>query len=231
MLRIDDLHAYYGKSHILRGVSLQVAPGEIVSLVGRNGVGRSTLCKAVMGLVSASGEVSFEDKSIAGRPAYEVALSGIGYVPEDRGVFAGLSVGEHLRLGEKRGERDGRWGFAEVYQRFPRLKEREHTPAEVLSGGEQQMLAMARALMGNPRCILVDEPTEGLAPKIVAEIADLLKQVASEGIGVLLVEQKLGIALGISDRLYVMGGGRIVFDGTPQALKEAPEVRKEWLEV
>ncbi len=231
MLQTNDLHAYYGKSHVLRGVSMHVNAGEIVSLIGRNGVGRSTLCKAVMGLVEPDGEVLFEGKRIDGLPAYEIANRGLGYIPEDRAIFPGLTVAENLQLGIKRGNSNGRWGFEEVYQRFPRLKEREHTPGEVLSGGEQQMLTMARTLMGNPKCVIVDEPTEGLAPKIVQEIADLLQQLAAEGMAVLLVEQKLSIAMRISDRVYVMGDGRIVFDGNPQALREAPEIRKEWLEV
>lgn len=231
MLKLHDVHAYYGKSHVLRGVSMQVGGGEIVSLVGRNGVGRSTLCKAVMGLVDANGQVDFAGASIAGRPPHEIARRGIGYVPEDRGVFAGLTVAEHLRLGRKADGDRHAWDFEQVYRRFPRLKEREHTVAEVLSGGEQQMLAMARALIGNPRCLLVDEPTEGLAPKIVAEIAELLQRIAGEGIAILLVEQKLGIALDISDRLYVMGEGRMVFEGSPAQLKDAPRVRREWLEV
>jgi branched-chain amino acid transport system ATP-binding protein len=231
MLQTRDLHAYYGKSHVLRGVSMHVEAGEIVSLIGRNGVGRSTLCKAVMGLVPPVGEVLFEGKSIAGRHPFQIAHKGLGYVPEDRAIFPGLTVSENLQLGMKRRNQTGRWGFKEVFERFPRLKEREHTPAEVLSGGEQQMLTIARSLMGDPRCIIVDEPTEGLAPKVVQEIATLLQEIAAQGTGVLLVEQKLSIALKISNRLYVMGDGRIVFDGTPAELQQASEVRKEWLEV
>lgn len=232
MLQTQDLHAHYGKSHVLRGVSMNVDAGEIVSLIGRNGVGRSTLCKAVMGLVPPAGEVTLDGQAINGLPPHAIALRGVGYVPEDRAIFPGLTVAENLELGIKRRRgQSGRWGFKEVYQRFPRLKEREHTPAEVLSGGEQQMLTMARTLLGNPRCIIVDEPTEGLAPKVVEEIARLLKEIAAEGMAVLLVEQKLSIAMDISSRVYVMGEGRIVFDGTPQELQSAPEVRKEWLEV
>jgi branched-chain amino acid transport system ATP-binding protein len=231
MLQTRDLHAYYGKSHVLRGVSMHVEAGEIVSLIGRNGVGRSTLCKAVMGLVPPVGEVLFEGKSIAGRHPFQIAHKGLGYVPEDRAIFPGLTVSENLQLGMKRRNQTGRWGFKEVFERFPRLKDREHTPAEVLSGGEQQMLTIARSLMGDPRCIIVDEPTEGLAPKVVQEIATLLQEIAAQGTGVLLVEQKLSIALKISNRLYVMGDGRIVFDGTPAELQQASEVRKEWLEV
>lgn len=233
MLAIRDLNAYYGKSHVLRGVNMEVNAGEIVSLVGRNGVGRSTLCKSVMGLVPPVGDVTFDGQRISGYPPHNICHLGIGYVPEDRAIFPGLTVAENLELGVKRRRASGtgRWGYDEVFERFPRLKERRDTPGEALSGGEQQMLTMARTLMGNPRCIMVDEPTEGLAPRVVAELAELLQELAKGGIAVLLVEQKLSIALNISHRLYVMGDGHIVFDGTPQQLQDAPGVRKEWLEV
>lgn len=231
MLSTHDLHAYYGKSHILRGVSMNVQSGEIVSLLGRNGVGRSTLCKAVMGLVPPVGEVRFKDKPINGLEPHQIAHRGLGYVPEDRAIFPGLSVAENLELGKKKRGQTGRWGYDEIFKRFPRLKERMDFPGEVLSGGEQQMLSMARSLMGDPECIIVDEPTEGLAPKIVEEIAHLLTDIAEAGVGVLLVEQKLSIALKISNRVYLMGEGRMVFEGTPQELQDNAEIRKEWLEV
>lgn len=232
MLKIQDLHAYYGKSHVLRGVDMTVNRGEVVSLLGRNGVGRSTLCKAVMGLVAPKGYVEFDGKQLSGLPPHEIAHSGIGYVPEDRAIFPGLTVLQNLELGmKKKGETGETWTLDAVYEHFPRLKEREHTPAEVLSGGEQQMLSMFRALMGDPQCILVDEPTEGLAPKIVAEVAAILQTMAKQGLAVLLVEQKLSIALDIADRIYIMGEGEIVFEGTPEDLKNNPEIRKEWLEV
>ncbi|MFV8835391.1 ABC transporter ATP-binding protein [Aquisalimonas sp.] len=231
MLVTNELHAYYGKSHVLRGVSMEVRAGEIVSLVGRNGVGRSTLCKSVMGLVPPVGDVHFDGRRVTGQAPHRIAHLGIGYVPEDRAIFPGLSVAENLELGVKRRGNGGRWGYRDVFNRFPRLEERRDTPAEALSGGEQQMLTMARTLMGNPRCIMVDEPTEGLAPRVVAELADLLKEIAADGIAVLLVEQKLSIAKQISHRMYVMGDGRIVFDGTPSQLEDSPDVRKEWLEV
>jgi branched-chain amino acid transport system ATP-binding protein len=232
MLQIRDLHAYYGKSHVLRGVNMEVKAGEIVSLLGRNGVGRSTLCKAVMGLVPPKGDIRLEDKQLVGLAPYQVAHCGIGYVPEDRAIFPGLTVSQNLELGMKRrGQTGAQWTLDAVYDRFPRLREREHTPAEVLSGGEQQMLSMFRTLMGDPRCIMVDEPTEGLAPKVVADVAAILEEMAAAGIAVLLVEQKLSIALNISHRVYVMGEGEIVFDGTPDTLQSSPEVRKEWLEV
>jgi branched-chain amino acid transport system ATP-binding protein len=232
MLKVQDLHAYYDKSHVLRGVNLEVNKGEIVSLLGRNGVGRSTLCKAIMGLVPPKGHIEFDGKLLSRMAPHEVAQLGIGYIPEDRAIFPGLTVLQNLELGMKRrGVTGEQWTLDAVYKRFPRLKEREHTSAEVLSGGEQQMLSMFRALMGDPRCVLVDEPTEGLAPKVVADVAAILKEIAAEGIAVLLVEQKLSIAMDISDRVYVMGEGEIVFDGTPESLRNSPDIRKEWLEV
>lgn len=232
MLKVQDLHAFYGKSHVLRGVNMEVKRGEIVSLLGRNGVGRSTLCKAVMGLVPPKGHVEFDGQKLDGKDPHVIAHAGIGYVPEDRAIFPGLTVLQNLELGmKKKGQTGEQWTLDAVYKRFPRLKEREHTPAEVLSGGEQQMLSMFRALMGDPRCILVDEPTEGLAPKVVADVAAILQEMAQAGIAVLLVEQKLSIALDIADRIYVMGEGDIVFEGTPDDLRNNPEIRKEWLEV
>lgn len=232
MLQIRDLHAYYGKSHVLRGVNMDINAGEIVSLLGRNGVGRSTLCKAVMGLVPPQGDIRLEGKQLAGLSPHQIAHCGVGYVPEDRAIFPGLTVAQNLELGMKRrGQTGTQWTLDAVYKRFPRLREREHTPAEVLSGGEQQMLTMFRTLMGDPRCIMVDEPTEGLAPKVVEDVAAILEEIAAAGIAVLLVEQKLSIALKIAHRVYVMGEGEIVFDGTPDSLQSSPEVRKEWLEV
>lgn len=232
MLKIQDLNAYYGKSHVLRGVDMTVERGEVVSLLGRNGVGRSTLCKAVMGLVAPVGQVEFDGKTLSGLEPHTIAHSGLGYVPEDRAIFPGLTVLQNLELGMKKKGRTGDiWTLDKVYEWFPRLKEREHTPAEVLSGGEQQMLSMFRALVGDPQCVLVDEPTEGLAPKVVADVAAILKQMANDGLAVLLVEQKLSIALDISDRIYIMGEGDIVFEGTPDDLRNNPEIRKEWLEV
>ncbi|WP_323750753.1 ABC transporter ATP-binding protein [Marinobacter sp.] len=232
MLKIQDLHAYYGKSHVLRGVNMHVERGEIVSLLGRNGGGRTTLCKAIMGLVPPVGHVQFGDKTLTGLQPHEIAHAGIGYVPEDRAIFPGLSVLQNLELGmKKKGQTGDKWTLDKVYEWFPRLKEREHTPAEVLSGGEQQMLSTFRALMGDPQCMLVDEPTEGLAPKVVDDVAAILKQMAANGLAVLLVEQKLSIALDVADRVYIMGDGDIVFEGTPEELQDHPEIRKEWLEV
>ncbi len=230
LLEIRDLHAYYGKSHVLHGVNLRVGQGEIVSLLGRNGVGRSTTVKAVMGQVSATGSVSFRGEELLGLPAFRIAHRGVGYVPENRDIFPTLTVEQNLILGEKKG-RTSRWSLADMYGMFPRLRERQHTQAGVLSGGEQQMLTLCRTLMGDPDLIMIDEPTEGLAPKIVDQVADYLQELRRRGISVLLVEQKLAIALQISERVYVMGRGAIVFEGTPGQLQENAIVRKEWLEV
>jgi len=231
ILDVKALHAYYGQSHILHGVDLNVNDGEIVSLLGRNGVGRSTTCKAVMGLVQASGEILYRGRNIAGLRPDQVSHCGIGYVPEDRQIFPTLTVRQNLELGLRRAGKFGRWTFEDVYKLFPNLKERQGTLAGVLSGGEQQMLTMCRTLMGDPDLILIDEPTEGLAPKLVEQVGQLLGEIARRGVAILLVEQKLTIALKISQRLYVMGHGRIVFEGTPAALNADAGIRKEWLEV
>jgi branched-chain amino acid transport system ATP-binding protein len=231
MLEVSDLHAYYGKSHILQGVNLKIAEGEIVSLLGRNGVGRSTTCKAIMGLVPPQGRVAFKGRNIAGQRPDQIAHAGIGYVPEDRQIFPGLTVRQNLELGLKRANTFGRWNFDDMFAMFPNLGERRDNPAGVLSGGEQQMLTMCRTLMGDPDLVIIDEPTEGLAPKLVEQVATLLDEIAKRGIAILLVEQKLTIALKISKRLYVMGHGQIVFEGDPAALAANNAVRKEWLEV
>jgi len=231
MLRVSDLHAYYGKSHILQGVSFEVMPGEIVSLLGRNGVGRSTTIKAIMGDVTPQGSVRFKGKEIAGMKPHDIAHLGLGYVPENRDIFPSLTVRQNLMLGEKRGVKNPRWTMSDMFKIFPRLEERADTPGGVLSGGEQQMLTMCRTLMGDPDLIMIDEPTEGLAPMMVALVGNLLAEIAQRGISILLVEQKLTIALKISHRLYVMGHGHIVFEGSPQDLINHDEVRQEWLEV
>ena len=230
MLHVNNLHAWYGKSHILHGVSMQVGKGEIVSLLGRNGVGRSTTIKAIMGQVAATGSVRFKDEELLGHKTFEIAHKGLGYVPENRDIFPALTVEQNLMLGMKR-KTAGKWTAADMYQLFPRLKQRQHTQAGVLSGGEQQMLTLCRTLMGDPDLIMIDEPTEGLAPKIVEQVAGFLQELKNRSVSVLLVEQKLAIALDISSRLYVMGHGMIVFEGTPADLKANEAVRKEWLEV
>ena len=230
LLEVRDLHAFYGKSHVLHGVNLRVGRGEIVSLLGRNGVGRSTTVKAVMGQLDATGSVVFNDEQILGLPAFRIAHKGLGYVPESRDIFPTLTVEQNLLLGEKK-TKASRWSIDDMYQMFPRLRERQHTQAGVLSGGEQQMLTLCRTLMGGPDLIMIDEPTEGLAPKIVELVAEYLLALKARGISVLLVEQKLDIAMKISERVYVMGRGTIVFEGTPAELRENAIVRKEWLEV
>jgi branched-chain amino acid transport system ATP-binding protein len=230
-LEVRDLHAYYGKSHILQGVSLDVGDGEIVSLLGRNGVGRSTTIKAIMGEVPPQGSIRFKDIEIAGRKAHEIARMGLGYVPENRDIFPTLTVRQNLMLGQK-GRRDsGRWSMEDTFNLFPLLRDRADFEGGVLSGGEQQMLTICRTLMGDPDLIMIDEPTEGLAPQIVERVAELLGEIASRGVSILLVEQKLTIALRISRRVYVMGDGHVVFEGTPEELRIAEAVRKEWLEV
>ena len=231
MLEVKDLHAYYGKSHILQGVDFQVAEGEIVSLLGRNGVGRSTTIKAIMGEVDRTGSVVFKGREMIGLKSHQIARCGLGYVPENRDIFPGLTVRENLILGMKSTKPSGRWRIEDMFELFPRLNERVDTPGGVLSGGEQQMLTICRTLMGDPDLVMIDEPTEGLAPKMVDLVSNLLERIAARGVAILLVEQKLTIALKISKRLYVMGHGRIVFEGTADDLKMNEAVRKEWLEV
>jgi branched-chain amino acid transport system ATP-binding protein len=233
MLDVTDLHAFYGKSHILQGVNLRVAEGEIVALLGRNGVGRSTTCKAVMGEVAPQGSVRFKGQEIAGKKAFEVANLGIGYVPENRDIFPGLTTRQNLILGLKPGQKDGagRWSMQDMFEMFENLETRADVEASVLSGGEQQMLTMCRTLMGDPDMVMIDEPTEGLSPQMVQRVAQLLQEIARRGIATLLVEQKLSIALDIAHRVYVMGHGQVVFEGTPDELKAREDVRREWLEV
>jgi branched-chain amino acid transport system ATP-binding protein len=237
-LAVHDLHAWYGKSHILHGITLEVGAGEIVSLIGRNGVGRSTTLKAIMGMVDAQGSVQFQGQEMLGRKIFEIAHQGLGYVPENRDIFASLTVRQNLLLGEKsaavphqHAALHAPWQIEEMFDLFPRLRERAETLAGVLSGGEQQMLTLCRTLMGNPTLVMIDEPTEGLAPKIVEQVARLLEAIRARGVSILLVEQKLAIALDISARLYVMGHGRIVFEGTPAQVRNNAAMRKEWLEV
>jgi branched-chain amino acid transport system ATP-binding protein len=231
MLEVSGLHAWYGKSHILHGVDLNVQAGEIVSLLGRNGVGRSTTIKAVMGQVTREGRVRFKGEDIQTLPTYAIARRGLGYVPENRDIFPTLTVRQNLLLGMKGRKPSGRWTIEDMYRIFPRLEERADAPAGVMSGGEQQMLTLCRTLMGDPDLVMIDEPTEGLAPKIVEQVGNLFDEIAQRGIAILLVEQKLTIALRISKRVYVMGHGQIVFEGTPDALRADERVRKEWLEV
>jgi len=231
MLEVTDLHAYYGKSHILQGVNLSVRGGEIVSLLGRNGVGRSTTIKAIMGEVEPHGSIKFKDREIAGMRSHDIARMGLGYVPENRDIFPTLTLRQNLLLGQKSARHAGRWSIKDMFDLFPSLRERADTQGGVLSGGEQQMLTMCRTLMGDPDLVMIDEPTEGLAPQLVETVAGLLSEMARRGLSILLVEQKLTIALKISARVYVMGHGVVVFEGTPDKLRDNEQVRKEWLEV
>jgi branched-chain amino acid transport system ATP-binding protein len=235
ILAVTDLHAYYGKSHILHGVRLDIGEGEIVGLLGRNGVGRSTTIKAIMGDVAPQGSIRFKGKEIAGLRPNEIACLGLGYVPETRDIFPTLTVRQNLLLGEKSGAAPRsartRWTIHDMFEMFPILKERAEAPGGCLSGGEQQMLTICRTLMGNPALIMIDEPTEGLSPVMVEHVGRLLAEIARRGVAMLLVEQKLTIALKISHRLYVMGHGQIVFEGTPADLAANEAIRKEWLEV
>ncbi|NLD55497.1 MAG: ABC transporter ATP-binding protein [Burkholderiaceae bacterium] len=246
LLQVTGLHAYYGKSHVLQGIDLHIGRGEIVSLLGRNGVGRSTTAKAIMSLVQCRGSVRFRGREMIGLRTFEIANEGIGYVPESRDIFPTLTVEQNLILGRKsagghRGaegagvsaaaSRLAAWQVEDMYRMFPRLRERQHVQAGVLSGGEQQMLTLCRSLLGNPELIMIDEPTEGLAPKIVELVARYLQELKARGVSVLLIEQKLAIALEISQRVYVMGHGSIVFEGTPAQLREAADIRRDWLEV
>jgi len=233
VLKVRNLNAWYGKSHILQGVDFEVGEGEIVSLLGRNGVGRSTTCKAIIGEVEPTGKVEFLGRNLVGHKPYEIAQAGIGYVPENRDIFPGLTTRQNLLLGLKPGQKDGdgRWSMQDMFEMFSNLQDRADVDASVLSGGEKQMLTMCRTLMGDPKIIMIDEPTEGLAPKIVQQVGALLEQIAARGVSILLVEQKLAIAMKVSSRVYVMGHGRIVFEGSPADLENNPEVRREWLEV
>ncbi|MGH8850317.1 MAG: ABC transporter ATP-binding protein [Casimicrobiaceae bacterium] len=231
MLEVDDLHAYYGKSHILQGVTFRVAAGEIVSLLGRNGAGRSTAVKTIMGMVPPVGCIRFRGDRIDGLAPHQIARKGLGYVPEDREIFPTLTVRENLRLGMKSSRASGRWSLDDVFALFPMLRARIDAPGGVLSGGEQQMLTICRTLMGDPDLIMVDEPTEGLAPRLVEQVREMLDRIAARGVAILLIEQKLTIALAISHRLYVMGQGRVVFEGSARELRDSHAVRKEWLEV
>ncbi|WP_254871607.1 ABC transporter ATP-binding protein [Pseudooceanicola sp. HF7] len=231
LLSVSDLHAYYGKSHVLNGVDMEIMPGEVVALLGRNGVGRSTTAKAIMGEVSPLGSIRFKGEEIAGFPNHRIARMGLGYVPESRDIFPTMTVRQNLMLGIKDMRRPGKWTIDQMLEMFPNLKRRADNPAGVLSGGEKQMLTMCRTLMGDPELIIIDEPTEGLAPLIVQQVGDMIAEIAKAGVSILLVEQKLSIALRIATKVYVMGHGEIVYAGTPADFATRDDVRKEWLEV
>ena len=231
MLKINNLNAYYGKSHILQGVTLNVGEGEIVSLLGRNGVGRSTVIKSIIGMVQSTGSITFNEKELLGLPIHQISNLGIGYVSENRDIFPDLTVYENLELGKKKENLGIKWELEELFDLFPNLKSRINVMGGVLSGGEQQMLTICRSLMGCPKLIMIDEPTEGLSPIMVTNVEKLLKKIAEKGVSILLVEQKLAIAFNLSKRLYVMGHGKVVFEGTPNEITKNQSIIKEWLEV
>jgi branched-chain amino acid transport system ATP-binding protein len=232
LLQVEHLHAYYDQSHILHGLNFEIQAGEVLALLGRNGAGRSTTLKAIMGMVRAEGSIRFLGKQLLGLPSFKIAQAGIAYVPENREIFAELSVEQNLRLGQKLGaSKQSPWQLEEMYALFPILLERRHTKAGVLSGGEQQMLSLSRSLLGNPDLLLIDEPTEGLAPKVIDVLRDFFIKIKQRGIAILLVEQKLNLALQVADRFLIMGHGQAVFEGEQQALLANDVIRQEWLEV
>jgi branched-chain amino acid transport system ATP-binding protein len=236
VLEVGNIHSYYGKSHILQGVSLDLREGEIVCLLGRNGVGKSTTLKSIIGVVQPKqGSIRFHDQELIGKEPFKIARLGVGYVPEDRRIFRSLTVHENLLMGIKSGKKrntgEGGWTIERVYQLFPKLEERKNNKGAYLSGGEQQMLTVVRTLMGNPRVILVDEPTEGLAPLIVKDVLDMLATVRKSGVTILMVEQNFKAATKVADRFYIMSKGSMVFEGDTTALLAAEEVRKNYLEV
>ncbi len=237
LLEIKDLNTFYGLSHVLQSISLHMQEGEIVALLGRNGMGKSTTLKSIMGLVKPkSGAVIFKGKNITGFPPFKVARAGIGYVPEERRIFPELSVLDNLLLGIKGGKiiqkNNSRvWTIERIFQHFPMLKERAEQKGKFLSGGEQQMLTIGRSLMGNPELLLVDEPTEGLAPLLVKEVRDILESINMAGVSILLVEHNLKVALSLANRVYLMGKAHIGFAGTIKELEANPEARQKYLEV
>jgi branched-chain amino acid transport system ATP-binding protein len=235
-LQVNQLHAFYGKSPVLRGIDLSVGPGEIVAVLGRNGSGRSTLARALVGQLPSSGSVIWNGQSLAGRKAFEIAQMGVGYLPESRDIFPTLSAHQNLLLGLKKSTSlkntpSSEALFQKIYSLFPKLQERQHALGASLSGGEQQMLALGRTLMGEPQLLVADEPSEGLAPQMVKTIAKVLQDLAQSGVAIVLMEQKLALALQIAHRAVVIGHGQIVFDGTPQALAARPAICQEWLGV
>ncbi|EKS69798.1 MULTISPECIES: ABC transporter ATP-binding protein [Caballeronia] len=229
MLDVDNIHGYYGKSHILQGVSLTMGEGETVTLLGRNGAGKSTTLKSIAGVVAPQrGSVKFKGVELAKMPPHKIAARGVCFVPEHRGIFKLLSVEENLRLGARK---DSPWQLADIYRIFPRLKERRTNGGGQLSGGEQQMLAIGRALMNHPRLLMLDEPVEGLAPVIVEEIVAQLKLIRQAGVTILLVEQNLEVCTQLADRHYIIEQGRIVYEGTNDAFIADDSIKDRYLGV
>jgi branched-chain amino acid transport system ATP-binding protein len=230
MLEVEGIHTFYGLSHILFGVSLRVEPGEIVCLLGRNGAGKTTTMKSIMGLTPPrQGSIQFKGEAITGQEPYLLARKGIGYVPDDRRIFADLTVGENLEIAARKAEGDEGWDKERVYELFPALKSIESRKGGCLSGGEQKMLAIARALMGNPELLLLDEPTEGLAPMLVRALEEQIKKLRETGLTVLLAEQNVRSALRLGDRGYIIDNGQIRYQGSIEELRENEEVRKKYL--
>ena len=228
MLNVEGIHSYYGKAHILNGLSFEVRRGEVVALLGRNGAGKSTTMKSVMQLV----RVMFQDDDLVGQPAYRVAKSGIGYVPEDRRIFTDLTVMENLEVG-RQPKREGApdWTVEQLFDIFPNLAERRGNRGKQMSGGEQQMLTIARTLMGNPALLLLDEPSEGIAPVIVEQMAETILKLKAEGLTVMISEQNLHFARAVADRAIIIEGGEKKFDGSFAELEAHPEIRDAYLSV
>ena len=237
LLEVKDLNTYYGESHVLQNMSLAVDQGERVALLGRNGMGKSTTLKSIMGLVKPkSGTVVYKDEDLTGYPPYKVARAGIGYVAEERRIFPNLSVLDNLAMGIKGGkikepDNPNVWTVDRIFHHFPKLKERANQKGVLLSGGEQQMLSISRSLMGNPELLMVDEPTEGLAPLLVKEVRDMLEDINKAGVSILFVEHNLKVAMSLAHRLYIMGKAYLAFTGTVEDLDAQPEIREKYLEV
>jgi branched-chain amino acid transport system ATP-binding protein len=237
LLEVKDLNTYFGESHVLQDMSVAVRDGEIVALLGRNGMGKTTTLKSVMGLVKPkSGTVLFQGKDITGFAPYKIAKVGVGFVPEDRRIFPNLSVLDNLKMGIKHGKDissggQNAWTFERIFEHFPFMKARTNQKGALLSGGEQQMLAISRTLMGNPDLLMVDEPTEGLAPVTVKEVRDILEEINKAGVSILLVEHNLKVAMSLADRVYLMGKAHLGFTGTLEELEAQPEIKTKYLEV
>ncbi|MEN5214916.1 ABC transporter ATP-binding protein [Pseudomonas pudica] len=227
MLNVDSIHSYYDKSHVLEGVSLKVEAGELVTLLGRNGAGKTTTLRSILGIVRPrQGQISFDGQQLVGREIFDIARLGIALVPEHRGIFRQLSVEENLRIAVRK---DSRWQLEDVYGMFPRLKERRRNGGFALSGGEQQMLAIARALLNGPKLLILDEPTEGLAPVIVDELVRILRRIKDEGLSILLVEQNLMVCDALADRHYVLEQGRVAYQGSAAQFREDPSIKNRYL--
>ena len=235
MLELIKINTFYDKSHILHDVSMEIGEGDVVGLLGRNGVGKSTTIKSIIGIISPqSGSIRLEGSETVGLRPYQMARLGIGYVPEDRRIFPTLTVRENLLMGMKSGKKlsqDKGWTIEKIYHLFPQLRLRDPSKGGHLSGGEQQMLTIGRTLMGDPRLILLDEPTEGLAPQIVETVANVIQEIHRSGVSVLLVEQSMDVVLDLADAVFIMNKGEIVFRGTPEELRARPDVREQYLEV